>query len=311
MKWVFVLLVATVLQTGCATVSGGGDRPGAAKESADRVLKARVKKAQARYLYAVRSRELTRGVLRLAETQRQLARERYADGLASREDMVRAQRPAAELRHELAVQTRTLRKAERELVALTRRPALPEPQPSWRAVPRKTELEYLWLAGSLNTANQDFLAQDRPLRRAGLIRQVTETNRYPSLEAGTPLPAAVDTLIRTPLQPDTRARKQDAAPWWWRQRDKTGAARLAELVEHLHALPAPGPARGDMRTVRVARAEADFEAALARHDAGRKGLGTLLEAQLRIRQARQEQLKLELERQERLVDIERLLGEKL
>ena len=59
------------------------------------------------------------------------------------------------------------------------------------------------------------------------------------------------------------------------------------------------------------QAELTFQAALAGYETGKVDFATLLDAQRQIRQARQNQIKVQAEAQMRLAEIERLLGEDL
>jgi cobalt-zinc-cadmium efflux system outer membrane protein len=54
-----------------------------------------------------------------------------------------------------------------------------------------------------------------------------------------------------------------------------------------------------------------YRAALAGYENGKVDFATLLDAQRQIRQAKQNQIKVQADAQVRLADIERLLGEEL
>lgn len=329
MKRIFILLAIAALHIASAAASAQSAKPdegmdapftdaspqapATAETAESRALILRRKTVYARYMYALFSRDLTLGVYRLAETQGSLARERYAEGLASRKEMMRAQESAARLRSELVKQTAAARRLHGEFNAAAGRPdGTPVVRRMWwRVVPEKTELEYMWLSGSLVGASPDFFAQDAKARRAGLVRQVAGSGRYPKLDSGTRFSEAITELIDTPLLAGPAARLLDGAPWWWRTRDTSRSAKLADLVEHLAALSSTGPARIDEQKLQATRAGNNFDAALSRHDTGRKDFGELLAAQMRMRQARQAALKLHLDRQVHLAEIEYLLGEKL
>ena len=66
-----------------------------------------------------------------------------------------------------------------------------------------------------------------------------------------------------------------------------------------------------MTTSLLPQAELTFNSALAGYENGKVDFATLLEAQQKIRQARQNQIKAQAEAQMRLAEIEKLLGEEL
>jgi outer membrane protein TolC len=65
------------------------------------------------------------------------------------------------------------------------------------------------------------------------------------------------------------------------------------------------------RSSQLPQAELTFQAALAGYENGKLDFATLLDAQRQVRQAKQAQLKAQLEAQMRLAEIEKLLGEEL
>jgi cobalt-zinc-cadmium efflux system outer membrane protein len=85
----------------------------------------------------------------------------------------------------------------------------------------------------------------------------------------------------------------------------------AELAEALSGIEAARRTENLLTNSLLPQAELTFKAALAGYETGKVDFATLLDAQRQIRQARQNQLKAQVDAQMRLAEIERLLGEDL
>ena len=86
---------------------------------------------------------------------------------------------------------------------------------------------------------------------------------------------------------------------------------LAELSENLSGLDAARRTEAAITNSLLPQTELTFKAALASYENGKVDFVTLLDAQRLIRQAKQNQIKAQVEAQTRLAAIERLLGEEL
>ena len=86
---------------------------------------------------------------------------------------------------------------------------------------------------------------------------------------------------------------------------------FAELAEALAGIEAARRTENLLTNSLLPQAELTFKAALAGYETGKVDFATLLDAQRQIRQARQNQLKAQVDAQMRLAEIERLLGEDL
>ena len=121
--------------------------------------------------------------------------------------------------------------------------------------------------------------------------------------------------VNIPLQQSSRRaleREADAMLAAARSRQEATANQvLAELAENLAGIEAAQRTEALARSSLLPQAELTFSSALASYENGKLDFATLLEAQRQIRQAKQSQLKAQLEAQMRLAEVEKLLGEEL
>ena len=96
-----------------------------------------------------------------------------------------------------------------------------------------------------------------------------------------------------------------------RHREPTSTRVAAELPEALAGSEAARRTENLLANSLLPQAELTFKAALAGYETGQADFATLPDAQRQIRQARQNQLKAQVDAQMRLAEIERLLGEDL
>ncbi len=85
----------------------------------------------------------------------------------------------------------------------------------------------------------------------------------------------------------------------------------SELGQNWAALDALREQGQILRSTLLPQVELTFESALVGYQTGRVDFATLLDAQRQIRRTRLDLLKVELEQQMRLAEIERLVGEDL
>jgi outer membrane protein TolC len=86
---------------------------------------------------------------------------------------------------------------------------------------------------------------------------------------------------------------------------------LADLSESMSGLETARRTESLTTTRLLPQTELTYQSALSGYENGKVDFATLLDAQRQILQARQQQLKSQLEAQLRLAEIERLLGEEL
>jgi len=95
------------------------------------------------------------------------------------------------------------------------------------------------------------------------------------------------------------------------RKEATANQVVSDLSESLAGIEAARQTENLLANSLLPQAELTFQAALAGYETGKVDFATLLDAQRQIRQARQNQIKVQAEAQMRLAEIERLLGEDL
>lgn len=282
-----------------------------------------IKTAFAMYFQARRATTLTSEILQLMRNLEKIAQARYTNGLAPQQEVIKAQMEQTALRSELIVLESEQHHARTRLNFALNRPsyaALVEPR-ELRPLPPLLDaptLEQRLLAAS------PFLAiQAAQVEAAEKNQQLTEKNRYPDLTLGlSPIQRGNrldgwDAMleINIPLQQERRrAREQEAASLLAAAQERRQAQVNQVLGGFRESFDALGNTRTQVRLLKNAllpQAELGFQSALAGYQAGKVDFATLLEAQRQIKKARLDLLKAQVEQDNRLTDIERLLGEEL
>lgn len=298
---------------------------GARATSAWTELAMRIKTSYAQYYLAAQTQRLTLEVLDLMSRLEQIAQARYAGGLVSQQDAIRAQLEQTAMRSELIAldnETRQMRARLNALLARDVAAPLDEPQ-TLRPLPAVSTLDAPQLVARARSHNPQLLAEEARLRGAEKNRELTLRNRYPDITVGVS-PTQTGSRITTwgvmlevniPLQQTTRQAQESEAE------AMIGAARsrsqslayqlLGELGEQLAAIDAARRTEALVTTQLLPQSELSFRSALAAYESGKVDFATLLDAQRQIRKARQDRLKAQVDAQMRLAGIERILGEDL
>jgi len=288
-------------------------------------ISARIKTAFAQLYYVHRSERLTREILDLVMRLEKVAQVRYAGGLAVQQDVIRAQVEQTNLRNELVSLENERRQMEARLNGLLARPAvapLAAPQ-RLRALPPPAKLDYAALEARVRSRNPQLFTEEARVRSAEKARELAYKNRYPDFTLGI-APIQYRNSVREwevmiemniPLQQKTRRsqeRESEAMLSAARARSEAAANQvLAELSENLSAMEAARRTEALLENSLLPQTDLTFQSALAAYQNGKVDFATLLDAQRSIRQAKQNQLKVQVEAQMRIADIEKLLGEEL
>lgn len=324
----------TVLQT----LPGWGKRDlkqGAAAAAADEGaarrqalwadLASRLKSAYAQYDYVVRSQQLTDEITDLSRQLEQFARQRYASGRGEQQDVIRAQLEISALRSEqLNIANERHHLESRLNVLLDRPPHSPlSPPRQPRATPAPASIDGATLAERLAANSPLLLAESARLKAAEQNRELTYRNRYPDLTVGiSPMQmgnriAQWDVMfeINLPLQQGSRRAQEREAEASVNaaqaRRQSLQQQAQAELADNLTSLANAHRQETLVANSLLPQAELTWQAALGAYQNGKVDFATVLDAQRQIRKARQDVLKYRSEGQQRLADIERLLGEDL
>ena len=288
-------------------------------------LAARIKTGYAQYYLAVGTERLTRENLDLVARLEQVAQARYAGGLVSQQDAIRAQLEQTAMRSELIAldtEKRQLRVRLNALLARDGAAPLADPQ-ALRPVPPLTALDAAALAQRALASNPLLRAEESRLRGAEKSRDLTLRNRYPDLQVGVS-PMQVGSRITNwglmvemniPLQQASRrAQEREAEAMVGAARSRTQALAnqlRGELAENLAGIEAARRSEALVQTQQLPQSELSYRSALAAYENGKVDFATLLDSQRQIRKARQDRLKTQVEAELRLAQIERILGEDL
>ncbi len=288
-------------------------------------LAARIKTGYAQYYGASVNQRLTLEVVDLVSRLEQLAQARYAAGQVTQQDAIRAQIEQTTMRGELIALDNDKRQLRARLNALLGREGvapLAEPQ-ALRALPDVGALDALALAQRAQAGNPQLRAEEARLRAAESGLELTRANRYPDITLGI-APSQMGSRLASwnlmvemniPLQQEPRrAQEAESAAMVGAARARSQALAnqlLGELGENLAGIDATRRSEALITQQLLPQAELSLRSAMVAYENGKVDFATLLEAQRQIRKARQDQLKLQVEAQLRLAEIERILGEDL
>jgi len=286
-------------------------------------LAMRLKVAHARRYELARRREIVGEIDALMANLESVTRSRYAGGLASQADAVRALSERTMLRGDLISLAAQARTVDAQLNALLARPPdAPLAAPTSLRVPAE-ELPFAPLADRLRDRNPELAAERARVDSAERSRELAYRNRYPDFAlAVSPIQrdnrlADWDVMfeVTIPLQQGTRRAQE-------REAEATAAAASARREATLQratgelgtALAQLAGAREMARLTEASllpQARVNLQAALTAYEAGRVEFMALLDAERQVRQARLSLIAAEVEAQMRLAEIERLIGEDL
>ena len=288
-------------------------------------LAAKIKTLQAQRYYLRGNEKLTQEIIDLMGRLEQVAQSRYAGGLAAQQDVIRAQVEQTVMRNELVMIESERLQVDARLNALLARPAqaaLAAPE-RLRPLPLPAQLDYAKLEQRVRDRNPQLFIEEARIQAAEKSRDLTLKNRYPDFTLSI-TPTQTQTTVKEwglmlevniPLQQSSRrAMEREAEAMIGAARSRKEAAAnqlLAELAQNLTAVEAAR--RTEVLATRSLLPQADltFNSAMASYENGKLEFANLLDAQRQIRQAKQSQIKAQLEGQMRLAEIEKLLGEDL
>lgn len=288
-------------------------------------LSTRIKTTYAAYYRTAGTQRLVAEMLELVTRLEQIAQARYAGGLNSPSDAIRAQLEQSALRTELIVLDSERQRQQATLNALLARDgAAPLVEPEvLRALPDLNTADAPALSARARERNPQIVAETARVVAARSRRELTLRNRYPDLLVGlspTQVRSRIDRWgvmieMNIPLWQDTRRSQESEADALLRAAqlrvDALANQLTGELAAQLAALQAARRNESLLTTQLLPQTELSLQSALAAYENGRADFTVLLEAQREIRRARQELLKTQAEAQMRLADMEGILGEDL
>ncbi|MCF8160907.1 MAG: TolC family protein [Polaromonas sp.] len=286
---------------------------------------AKVKISHALRYYLHHTQKLTLELLDLSTRLAKVAQVRYAGGLAMQQDAIRAQLEQTAMQAELVALQGESRQVDARLNALLARPgraALATPA-GLRSLPVAATLDAEALMARIHQGNPQLFAEQARIKSAELARELSLKNRYPDFTLAL-TPTQMQTRVtewslmlelNIPLQQASRrAQEREAQAMLDAAQARRAALAnqlLSDLSENLAAIDAAQSTEKLAASSQLPQAELTFQAALAGYENGKLDFATLLDAQRQVRQAKQAQLKAQLEAQMRLAEVEKLLGEDL
>ena len=283
----------------------------------------RIKGLYAQYWLTHGALQLTRENIALSRQLEQIAQVRYAGGLAAQQDAIRAQVERSNLDNELVGMETEYRQQAASINALLARNAnAPLAEPS-ALRPLPARLDAAKLSERLVERNPQLAIEAARIDGAGKGRDLAYRNNFPDFIVGVQPMQVQDRVdawnlmleLNIPLQQGSRRSQEREAE----RMLEAAAARKEALGHRLHgelsgALASLEAARTTEEITRnrlLPQAELTFKSALAGYETGKVDFATLLDAQRQIRNARLALLRAQASQQQRLADIERLLGEDL
>jgi outer membrane protein TolC len=255
----------------------------------------------------------------------EIARQRYAGGLGSQQDSLRAQAEITAMQTDLIMLEGESAQSSARMRALLGRPdnVSLHPPDHLRTLPPAVKLDVVALEQRLRANNPQLVADEARIAGAEKGRDLVQRNRYPDVSLGV---APIQTggrvsewelmfEINIPLQQGSRRQQE-------READLTlEAARLrrqgnlnqslAELSESLAGLEVAQRLESLVNTSLLPQAELNLNAALAGYENGRVDFATVLDAHRQLRKARLDLVKARADQQMRLAEIEKMVGEEL
>jgi outer membrane protein TolC len=287
-------------------------------------VRMRAKVAFGQYWYAAQAQRVTETLRTLMADLEQIARARYGSGLTPQQDVIKAQTELTSLRSDLVMLTAERRQAAARLNGVLARPTdapLAEPR-EMRPVPARA-LDFAGLvrdasarspALAVNAAQIESATRNADLVRAsgtpdlgvglGVIQKGTRLTDYEvMLEVN--IPWQFDVIKANVNEAQAMSSAAQA------RREATATQLQSELGQNWAALDALREQGEIVRGTLLPQVQLTFDSALASYQTGRVDFATLLDAQRQVRRTRLDLLKIELEQQLRLAELERIVGEDL
>ncbi|MBC7908134.1 MAG: TolC family protein [Rhodospirillaceae bacterium] len=295
------------------------------KRAVENDLIAKVKVAYAEYHQAHLAIDLAKNLRGRMDTLARLAGARYAQGLGRQQDVTRAAVEKALLDTEIARTEADKRKARAKINRLLARdlsaPLVEAPNP--RPIPAKEALDLAALTDRAQTANPELLAQEAIIDGADRSLSLAEKSWYPDFEVGVGAvrrEGRVDNYeamvsMNLPIQWGLRnsdigeANAMAAAA---RQRRKARENELGNEVQDAYfSFEAARSVEILLRENALPQAEIGFQTAAKSYELGRTEFLDVLTAEQQLWKTQIDQLKVGLDQQTQLAEMEKLIGGEL
>ncbi|MFA6972037.1 MAG: TolC family protein [Gallionella sp.] len=309
------------LQSGVAEAQVGQARGQTAATWAD--LSGQIKSAYAMHCYLSDSLRLTRETLDLTRRLEKITQTRYANGLGTQQEVIRAQIEQTDLQSMLIELANEQHHVHTRLNSLLSRPANAELSAplQQRKIPAAAQL--VSLEDKLRANNPQLLVADARIDEAEKSRDLIYKNRYPGFTLGVAPTQSGSTVkswdlmveFNIPLQQASRRSQEHEAEARLAASTARQAALLNQMLSELSisvsGLETARRTETIIATRLLPQAELSFQSALSGYTTGKVDFATLLDAQRQILKARQQSIKAQYEAQLRLAEVERLIGDEL
>ena len=288
-------------------------------------IAARLKAAHAQLYLVRRGESINREILDLMVRLERVAQVRYAGGLATQQEVIRAQVEQTAMRNDLIMLENEGAMLSARINMLLARPVsapltAPETLP---ALPVPARLDYATLEDRVRARNPRLFAEDAAIRSAEKKRELAYKERYPDFMLGV-TPVQYQNSVKEwqlmvefniPLQQSSRrAMERESESMLAAARAKKEATAnqvLSELAENLSGIEAARRTENLTTSSLLPQAELTFNSSLASYENGKTDFTTLLEAQQLILKARLSRTRAQSEAEIRPAEVERPLGEDL
>jgi outer membrane protein TolC len=295
----------------------------AEQEDAETELAERVKVAFALRYQTYRALQANRDLRPILASIGQAARDRYAQSLATQQDVIRAELETTRLLGEIVRLEGATRSADGRLNALLLRPLtapLATPQ-SLRPLPAVSRLEVGDLVDRARSANPSLSGNDAMIRAADRNAQLARRDWYPdvTISAGAidrtgngPNGYVASIAVKVPLQwglHEGQVREAAAQANAARSRREAVDQQIqGDIAEAAAALEASRRSADLTRQRLIPLANAALRSAIADYGVGKLELTAVLQAERDLVAARIDLLTTEFDQQRQLAAIERLVG---
>ena len=295
------------------------------RRSAELELVARVKSVFAARYATFQALTLTRQTLDTVSTATANVRDRYSQGNAAQEDVLRLEIEAEELNIEIArLRGQAVKTAAQLNALLSRRPDAPLARPAaLRPVPSEKKMRVGSLVDRAVRLNPSIAEGEAKAGSASATRQLAERNRYPDVSLGAMATqdrdgyagAGVMAEVRVPLQWGAKEAEVSAATAEQaaaEQRLRTLKAALqGEVAGMVAEFGAAAKTLGILQQHHLPKSELVVRSTLSALETGQGDAFKVLDAIRRLRMVQLEILKLRVQLQATLAEIEKAVGEDL
>lgn len=295
------------------------------KRAVENDLVAKVKVAYAEYHQAHLAIDLAKNLRARIDTLAKLAGARYGQGLGRQQDVTRAEVEKGMLGTEIARMEAERRKARVRINRLLNRdlaaPLVEAPNP--RPIPPKEALDLAALTDRAQSSNPELVAQEATIHGADRTVALAEKSWYPDFEVG------VGAMRREGRFENYEAMVTMNIPIQWGLRDSeigeakamSAAARQRrkareievgnEVQEAYFNLDAARQVEKLLRENALPQAEIGFQAAAKSYELGRTEFLDVLMAEQQLWKTNIDLLKVQLDQQMALAEVEKLIGGEL